>query len=295
MRATACCAAAVLAVGPAACATAENPDEETAKVAPTPTPTSEAPENVEDEGGPETAEETEDVEEADEPEEPEEPEEAERAEVTTAPADASPFLTGPAAPELPAGEAGEVAVAATGGYHERRGVLPFIARNMTDEAVLRVEVSGTARGADGDIAATGRSQEVTPNLVEPGEIVFGYVFFGLDVDVDEGADFDLTVDYQTDDDFENIRDLEVADAGLAEGGLSGMQVVGEVANPYDHEVDGPISVTVACFDGDALTEVTSGFADRDQVRADETVSFSVRAGESCSTFLVGARGFYQDF
>lgn len=76
--------------------------------------------------------------------------------------------------------------------------------------------------------------------------------------------------------------------------ISGDQLVGEARNTQSEAVQGPISVSVACFDeaGD-LVGHHSGFTDQDSVGSGELLPFSVRLGRPCSGYLVALSGFAQ--
>lgn len=171
--------------------------------------------------------------------------------------------------------------------------LPFLAHNATGGPVSRIEVSGSVV-ADGETLTSGRSQTVHPNVVEPGGVAFGFVFAGDPLP--EGATIEEpAVDYTEGlGDFENIVALDVDELD-APGG----QFTGTVANPHDIEVDGPISVGVACLDDDgSLVDVVDTYADRDRIEAGGEATFTIDLfGDDldCAGVLAGASGYDPDF
>jgi hypothetical protein len=176
-----------------------------------------------------------------------------------------------------------------------RDWVPFVAHNGTNGPVSRVEVSGRIVDDNGHVITSGRSQSVQPNVVPAGGWAFGFVYANAE-QLPEGATVDdAAVDYaQQVDEFENIVTLEMI--GLE---ATGSGFTGQVANPHQEEVTGPIEVTVACFDADAvLTGVFSTFADRDDLEAGDTSTFTVELYEDeadCTGLLAAASGYIDDF
>jgi hypothetical protein len=209
-------------------------------------------------------------------------------EIFVQPADAraSAYIGGNASPPLPAGESGMLAVVATGSYD---GVdLPVVVRNNTGEAVIRVTVSAVARSADGKMLAAGGDQGFNPNLVRPGEITLGYVYFGgVDLPPDVTFEFETSARSASKDEFENIRDLDVIDQSFIED-----RIVGMLRNPHNERVSGPISVAVVCFDTEgALLGDYNDFTEKDEAEPGDTVPFQVGVRGPCPVFLVAASGF----
>lgn len=200
----------------------------------------------------------------------------------------SPFLGGTNVPLLGEGTEGELEVVATGTFDGT--ALPVMVRNRTPEGLLRVEVSATARNSNGEILATGSDHGLSPNVVEPGDVTFGYIYFGR-MDLPPDVTFDFVVEAEATDGsiaaFENIRDLEVVNHRVA-----GNQLVGEARNMHSVTVEGPIRVSVVCFNevGD-LVGYHGGFTDQDSVAAGELLPFAVRLRGNCFGYLVALSGY----
>lgn len=211
--------------------------------------------------------------------------------VVVAPKDArdSLFVHGNNSPQLPPGEIGKVSVIAFGKMQGT--ILPIILRNNTATYVTRIEVSGIARGGDGGMLATGGDQGIDPNLVQPGEVAFGYVYFG-DVTLPEGTTFEFQTEFEpagsSFEEFENTRDLEVTEVSLVEN-----RIVGLMRNQYAEVVTGPIGVAAMCFDaaGQLLGHHNS-YTDQDTVAAGATVAYQIDLyDDPCPVFLVMGSGF----
>ena len=78
---------------------------------------------------------------------------------------------------LPAGDPGVVAVVSVATALDSSGSLPVIVRNNTANTIGQIEVT-VARDAAGSLVGSGSSQGFEPVVVEPGEIAWGYVYFG---------------------------------------------------------------------------------------------------------------------
>lgn len=170
--------------------------------------------------------------------------------------------------------------------------VPFLAVNGTEEPVSRVEVSGTVVDGQGETITSGASQSVQPNVVEPGEVAFGFVYAGAGKQLPDDAAVDSpNVDYRTGlGDFENIIALEIEKLERVSDGFTG-----SLTNPHELDVDGPIDVTLACLNGDGeLLDVLGTFADRDSVEAGGTATFTVDLfGDEpdCDGLLAGSSGY----
>ena len=104
---------------------------------------------------------------------------------------ASQFVGGTFSGQQPTGEVGELSVIAVG--EDIGQSVPLIVRNMTDESVIRIEINGLARDEEGRLLASGSSQGLNPNLVAPGEIAYGYVYFGFDTDMSRASTIEYTI------------------------------------------------------------------------------------------------------
>ena len=158
--------------------------------------------------------------------------------VQAADARASAYVGGNASPSLPEGGPGAPSVVAVGPY--TGSSLPVVLRNNTAEDVVRMSVSAVAYDADGNMLGSGGDQGFNPNLVRPGEITLGYVYFeGIDLPDDATFEFEVTAKPASEAEFENIRDLEVAEQTFVDD-----RVVGELQNSHEEHVSGPIEVFV---------------------------------------------------
>ena len=216
---------------------------------------------------------------------------------TTPPATAAP--TGvPAAPDaspyaaafgdirvvsLPAGDPGVVAVlAATATLDDSRS-LPVIVRNNTANTIGQIEVTGIARDAAGTLVGSGSSQGFEPVLVEPGEIAWGYVYFG-DITGD-GITFELSTNGNEPGYFMPVE--------ITELNAIGDQIIGALTNNSDSEVSGPIGVGGVCFAADGtLAGTFSAYAEQDDLAPGGIGSFSTNLyGDPCPVGLAGASGY----
>ena len=202
------------------------------------------------------------------------------------------FIGGSALGLLPEGEAGELSVVATGPYDGN--VLPIVVRNNTGEDIIRITAVATARNPAGQVIGSGNDQMFSPNLVRSGGLSFGYAYFG-GIELPEDTEFEIDLDSQaaTDDEFENVRDLEVVEASTVEG-----RVVGTLENTYDVELTGPIGIDAVCFDdeGELLTHQQS-YSSKETVAPEETLTFQVEnfQTDTCPLFLVAGSGFDNSF
>ena len=195
---------------------------------------------------------------------------------------------------VPEGEAGSLSVVQTGELEVRSGfgALPVVVRNMTQDNLYGVEASATARGSDGTLSGSGASLGFTPSVVEPGEWAFGFIFF--DSELPSDATYEVTATGETDPAFFGSVDVKPVEVNIVPGEFSAQQVVGIVENPGGEQVEGPVSVSVACFDepGTTILSTHQGFTDANSIAPGGTASFSVDLFDaSCPNFAVGASGF----
>jgi len=205
------------------------------------------------------------------------------------PADAqsSAYVRGNASPPLQAGEPGKISVIAVGPATPNKSWIDVVVRNNTDKSVRRIAMSAVARTKDGKLFASGGDQGFNPNVVRPGEIAFGYVYFG-DAKLSPDLSFEFEPTARPADGGDNIRDLEVVEPSL----VANERIVGMLRNPYDETVSGPIDATVFCFDAEgALLGRDSDYTDKDTVAPGATVPYQVDIQGSCPIFLVTGSGF----
>jgi hypothetical protein len=196
--------------------------------------------------------------------------------------------------DIPPGDGGRLGIVVMGSVDG--GSIPVVVRNRTTEALERVEVSGTARDANGGLIATGSSQGFVPERINAGEWAFGYVYFQFE-DLPSNAQFDLTAKGRPASDtniFFRSVDLEVVEASLSAGRF-GNRIVGIVSNPTDEAVSGPVSVDAICFRNDGVPIGTHrSFTDSDSIAANGTTSFTIDLFDSaCPIFAIGSSGFSQ--
>lgn len=184
---------------------------------------------------------------------------------------------------LPAGDPGVVAVvAATASLDDSRS-LPVVVRNNTANPIGQIEVTGIARDSAGTLVGSGSSQGFEPVLVEPGEIAWGYVYFG-DI-IGEGLTFELSTNGEEPGYFMPVE--------ITELNAIGDQIIGALANTSDSEVSGPIGIGGACFAIDGtLVGTFSPYAEQDDLAPGGFGSFSTDLyGDPCPIGLAGASGY----
>ncbi len=202
------------------------------------------------------------------------------------------FIGGSALSMLPAGEPGALSVVATGYYDGN--TLPFVLRNNTGAPVISPEVVGVAKNAAGQMIATGGDQGITPNLIRPGGLSLGYVYFG-GVQLPADTTFEITATAKAIDDeqFENQRDLSVVEAAYIDG-----RIVGTLTNDYPEELTGPFGVRVACFDANgALIDADQAYSKQDSAAPGAAIPFQVPGfgALDCPLFLVSGGGYSNSF
>ncbi|SEC07544.1 hypothetical protein SAMN04489844_1628 [Nocardioides exalbidus] len=203
----------------------------------------------------------------------------------------SPMLSIKGNPQIPDGEDGELSVVVIGQADPASGTVPVVIRNMTASPLANLEVSGTARDGAGNLMGSGSSQGFAPELVNPGEWAFGYVYID-GVKAAKDTEFDFTATGSEPEDFLSSVDVEIVEVATTEGSF-GDNLTGILKNPTGQEVSGPIDVSAACFDkSGALISTQSGFADSDSIASGGTSSFSVDLfDEACEIFAMGASGY----
>lgn len=193
--------------------------------------------------------------------------------------------------EIPAAEDQALSIVVIGKPDQASGTVPVVIRNMTSSPLTNLEVSGTARDGAGELMGSGSSQGFAPELVNPGEWAFGYVYID-GVKAAKDTDFDFTATGSEPDEFMGSVDVEIVEVALTKGSY-GNNLTGIVKNPTDKEVSGPVDVSAACFDkSGALISVQTGYADSDPLPPGGTSSFSVDLFEEpCEFFAMGSSGY----
>ena len=162
---------------------------------------------------------------------------------------------------------------------------------MTTAPLTNREVSGTARDGAGKLMGSGSSQGFAPELVNPGEWAFGYVFID-GVKAAKDTEFDFTATGNEPDDFLSSVDVEIVEVAQTKGNF-GDSLTGILKNPTDEKVSGPVDVSAACFDkSGSLISTQSGFADSDSLAPGGTSSFSIDLfDDPCEFFAMGSSGY----
>ncbi|MBC2934738.1 hypothetical protein [Nocardioides sp. zg-1228] len=192
---------------------------------------------------------------------------------------------------IPDGVDGKLSVVVIGQAEPASGTVPVVIRNMTASPLANLEVSGTARDGAGKLMGSGSSQGFAPELLNPGEWAFGYVYID-GVKAAKDTEFDFTATGSEPDDFLGSADVEIVEVALTKGDF-GDNLTGILKNPTDEEVSGPIDVSAACFDkSGSLVSTQSGFADSDSMAPGGTSSFSLDLfDDPCEFFAMGSSGY----
>jgi hypothetical protein len=202
---------------------------------------------------------------------------------------ASRFLAGNRSPALPTGRLGALTVVAQAQSLDNDS-LPIVLRNNTTDVIVRPTASATIRSAGGKLVASGEDQGFHPNIVAPGEITIGYVYFdGGKMPPGSTVEFQLGGTPQDEVGFENVRDVPIEEFNRI-----GDRFVGRVRNPYQEAVSGPIDVQVTCFDTSGRPVAQFGdYASPDDMPVGGTAGFTIEMydGPPCPTYVLGASGF----
>ena len=198
------------------------------------------------------------------------------------------FVGGNQSPILEDGDPDTVAVLTVG--EPQGSIIPMVFRNNMDQSIFGVSVSTVGRAADGTLIATGSDQGLNPYIVNPGEIFFGYIYFGSNANLANIIDFDFNVDAT----FVN-PDMEIykRDFEVLEHNQTGNQIVGLLKNSSEALITGPIGVNVICFnqEGDILGHYSS-FTDSDRANPGASISFNIDLLEKdCPIYLIASSGY----
>lgn len=206
----------------------------------------------------------------------------------------SSFLAGTAHPHFPAGAAGQVSVVYQAPISPQQNgtLVPIVFDNNTSKAVAHVDFSATAKDPTGKIVGSGDSQGTEPSVIQPGQWALAYIYFESagDLAANDTMTFNVTT-MPADTSPYNTAAIQVTQANL-----SGTSVTGGVQNTTGQTVTGPISVDLYCFDSAGHPDYvqkgfTSGSGD---LAAGANDSFQIGLyGSTCSSYLVGASGFYK--
>lgn len=202
------------------------------------------------------------------------------------------FVGGNAFSLLPAGESGEVGIVATGQVSQF-GSLAFVLRNNTAEDIEDVKVSATARDSSGALVGAADAIYFNPHTVVAGGVAFGAVYFGdVTLPADVAFEFDVESSPAGSNRFNIYRDLAVVEASLFED-----RIVGQVQNSTKDAINGPIILSVVCFDANGvLLGQLLDTIDTKSIAPGDKKPFQVNLGPglyqfgSCPVFLVAGAG-----
>lgn len=194
---------------------------------------------------------------------------------------------------LPVGTEGELSVAAVGTAGKEDSSLPVLVHNLTDEPVSSLQVSGRGRDKNGNVIGSGASQGFEPNVVEPGGYAIGYVYIETDdLYLPKGTVLeDISIDSTPGlGEFDNRIAVDVENVDqLPNGGFTG-----DLVNPHDVAVTGPISVAALCIGPSGQLTHLSDYADREELTAGARSTFTITnygSGLGCAATLLGASGY----
>lgn len=186
--------------------------------------------------------------------------------------------------------ADDVAIVMTAPPDTGSGIIPIVIYNGSDGPISNIEVSGRALNGSGETVGQGSSQGFDPTYVPAGEHTFGYVYIDADEMPADASLNDPAIDYDEGvGDFENAVAVDVSAPEHLEDSF-----VGDVVNPHDISVSGPISVQVACFDSEGnMTTVLNSYAERDELAPGDSSTFGISFYDEfdCTSGILAASGY----
>lgn len=130
-----------------------------------------------------------------------------------------------------------------------------------------------------------------PAQLAPGEAGFGYV--NIEGKIPDDATYTFTAETQNlDHTYGNTAPVKISEANL-----SGDVIVGTGSNQTGATVGGSITVTGYCFsqDGKLIDMATGDISERGDLNPGDPITYSIDVSDqSCSSFLVGASGYFSD-
>lgn len=206
----------------------------------------------------------------------------------------SPLLAGNAHPSFPPGQPGQVTVVYQAPIvpKETGTAVPIVIRNNTSKGVAHVDISASASDPTGKIVASGSSQGTDPSVIQPGQWSLAFIYFGPGTAVAAGDKMTFSVKTSAAD----TSSYNTAAIQVTQANLSGTSIAGGVQNTTGHDVQGPISVNVFCFDASGNPTYTQGgfTSGSGDLAAGATDSFQVDFyNQHCPSYLVGASGYYK--
>lgn len=206
----------------------------------------------------------------------------------------SPYLLVQGTVVVPPGEAGKLDVVFTGkppADPMLGSSVPVVVANNTSDTLERIEITGTARAADGSLAGSGTSQGFQPARLAPGEWGISYVYFDTTIPADATIETTTTGEKAEGPGALDSVPLKVNELNFKADEYGG-NYIGIVANEAKKTIS-TASLYLGCFDAASnLLDVEMGSTDGD-VPAGGTASFSMSApGDTpCAAVAVGASGY----
>lgn len=206
----------------------------------------------------------------------------------------SPLLGGNAHPSFPQGQRGQVTVVYQAPIvpNEMGTAVPIVIRNNTSKGVAHVDIGASAADPTGKIVASGSSQGTDPSVIQPGQWSLAFIYFSPGTAVAAGDKMTFNVKTSPAD----TSSYNTAAIQVTQANLSGTSIAGGVQNTTGHDVQGPISVNVFCFDASGNPTYTQGgfTSGSGDLAAGATDSFQVDFyNQQCPSYLVGASGYYK--
>lgn len=204
------------------------------------------------------------------------------------------LLLGTAHPKFSAGAPGKLSVVYVGPLSRNPSgdsTLPIAVRNNTGKAVSHIDLTASVRQA-GKLVATGKSQEVQPAQLGPGEVGLSYIYFELNTTPPPAG---ATYSFSSESIAADTSSYNTSTLKVMEANRSGGSIVGTASNATGKEVQGPYKVNVFCFtETGKMSAVHGAFANETgNVKPSGQVTFTADLfGSSCPTFVVGTTGYF---
>lgn len=170
--------------------------------------------------------------------------------------------------------------------------MPVMVRNNTDEVQVNITVGAEARDASGNLIGATVSPPFSPNVVEPGALAMGSLFF------DPPLQEDATVTFYPEGESDTALYLRFfegyAGVELIEFSATSERILGTVRNPTAREIN-DVSLNIACFDAaGTFVTVEVGRPVRAKLGPGESSAFEVLTlrvmQPPCDFFLVTGQG-----
>lgn len=176
--------------------------------------------------------------------------------------------------------------------NETGTAVPIVVRNNTSKGVAHVDISASAVDPTGKIVASGSSQGTDPSVIQSGQWSLAFIYFGPGTAVAAGDKMTFSVKTSPAD----TSSYNTAAMQVTQANLSATSIAGGVQNTTGHDVQGPISVNVFCFDASGNPTYTQGgfTSGSGDLAAGATDSFQIDLyNQPCPSYLVGASGYYK--